>query len=307
MNGREKQLSGNGANILGVLLFSKPIGMSSNTALQKVRRLFCNTKAGHTGTLDPFAQGLLPICFGEATKYSDDLLKSNKTYLVTGRLGWVSETGDAEGNLKRIHLGEPPRQKVIKEAIKSFVGEITQVPPMHSAIKINGKKMYELVRKGLIVNRKPRVITIENIHLVEVDSEFLTLKVSCSKGTYIRTLIEDIGERLGCGAYVTYLERISISGLSLSDAICLDKLTVLSQKERLLLLRPVDFMLYKYPKIVFDGPTSGKIKKGQKFLVSKNLNVSGIVRAYAIDGSFLGTGHISETREFRPKRLMATN
>ena len=293
--------------INGVLLFAKPVGISSNNALQKVRKLFKNTKAGHTGTLDPFASGLLPICLGEATKFSSFLLDSNKTYQVIGRMGWKSSTGDPEGNLNRDSLAKLPTKEVLKKNISAFQGSLLQTPPMHSALKRNGRRLYELVRQGKVVPRESRNITIFDIVILNVDSEFFSLKVVCSKGTYIRSLISDIGDRIGCGCYVSKLERTGVSNLTLANSVSLSKVESLNMNERLKLVKPVDFLLSQYPKIYFDFEYTEKVRQGKDFLIKAFVKPEPIIRAYGPDGSFLGIGQISNDCHFRPKRLMATN
>ncbi len=293
--------------INGVLLFAKSVGISSNRALQKVRRLFKNAKAGHTGTLDPFASGLLPICLGEATKFSSFLLDSNKTYQVTGRMGWKSSTGDSEGNLTRDSLAKLPTRQVLKKHILAFKGDLSQIPPMHSALKKNGRRLYELVRQGRVVSRESRNITIFDIIVLGVDSEFFSLKVVCSKGTYIRSLISDIGDRIGYGCYVSKLERTGVSNLTLGKSVSLSKMESLNMNERLKLVKPVDFLLSQYPKIDFNVEYTEKVRQGKNFLIKWSVRPEPIIRAYGPGGLFLGIGQISNDCHFRPKRLMATN
>ncbi len=293
--------------INGVLLFAKPVGISSNRALQKVRKLFKNTKAGHTGTLDPFASGLLPICLGEATKFASFLLDSNKTYQVVGRMGWKSSTGDSEGNLTRDSLAKLPTKQVLKKNILAFKGDLSQKPPMHSALKKNGKRLYQLVRQGKVVTRESRNIKIFDILILDVDSEFFSLKVVCSKGTYIRSLIADIGDRIGCGCYVSKLERTGVSNLTLGNSVSLSKVQSLNMNERLKLVKPVDFLLSQYPKIDFDVEYTEKVRQGKDFLIKACARPEPIIRAYGPGGLFLGIGQISNDCHFRPKRLMATN
>ncbi len=291
----------------GVLLLEKPIGLSSNKALQLVRGLFEGAKAGHTGTLDPLAGGLLPICFGEATKFSQFLINSDKSYSVVIRLGWMSSTGDSEGKLTRRYLGELPKLSDLRRVGQKFKGEITQIPPMHSAIKRGGKRLYKLVRKGVVVPRPKRVVKINDLVVSNLDTEFVSLKVICSKGTYIRTLVEDIGDDLGCGAYVTQLERTAVGDLCLKNAVSIQFLQSLSKSMRLNYIAKPDSMLRRYPKVVFDESASGKIKTGQKVSVQDVFADSTIIRAYGNNGDFLGLGEIAEGGQFVPKRLMANS
>ncbi|MEN9596898.1 MAG: hypothetical protein RL236_1332, partial [Pseudomonadota bacterium] len=192
-----------GLNVHGIIFLDKRLGISSNKALQEVRRLFNANKAGHTGSLDPLATGLLPLCFGEATKVSPLMLDDDKRYQVTVKLGVMTDTGDAEGQI--IETKPVPRLSLaeIQACLVKFTGAQAQVPPMYSALKHNGKKLYELAREGITIEREPRNITIYEINLLEFTPETLTLDVSCSKGTYIRSLAEDIGHDLGCGGTVT--------------------------------------------------------------------------------------------------------
>ncbi|MBI1424350.1 MAG: tRNA pseudouridine(55) synthase TruB [Gammaproteobacteria bacterium] len=271
----------------GVLLFDKPLGLSSNTALQKVRRLFQAAKAGHTGTLDPLATGLLPICFGEATKFSGALLDSNKTYRALIRLGQTTSTADAEGEILtqcQVAVDEPQ----INEVLAKFVGEISQLPPMHSAIKHQGKPLYEYIRKGETVERAVRTITIYELLLERFAGTELEITVRCSKGTYIRTLAEDIGHALGCGAHLLALRRLAIGPFSLDDACSWDRLEAMSLAERESCLLPLDCMLQDLPILELDAVQVTRIAQGQR-LVLEHLQPGGRVRIYG-GNSFIGVG-----------------
>ena len=199
----------------GVLLLDKPLGLTSNDALQKVRRLFSAAKGGHTGTLDPLATGLLPLCFGEATKFSADLLDADKTYESVVKLGVTTDSGDAEGQVIANATVEVKKEQ-ISEILPQFIGDIQQIPPMHSALKRDGRPLYELARKGIEVEREPRAVTIYGIDCLDFSGDLLTLRVACSKGTYIRVLAADIGLALGCGAHLAGLRRTVVGDL-LSD------------------------------------------------------------------------------------------
>ncbi|NIO42521.1 MAG: tRNA pseudouridine(55) synthase TruB [Burkholderiales bacterium] len=289
----------------GVLLLDKPSGLTSNAALQKIRRLYSRAKAGHTGTLDPLASGLLAVCFGEATKFSNPLLEARKSYLATMRLGWRSTTGDAEGELTKI---APPDfdRRALRRAISDLSGPIEQVPPMYSAVKIKGQPLYSLARKGVSVERVARQVHIYQLDMVRRFDESLEIAVTCSKGTYIRVLAEDLGNLLGCGAYLTALRRVAIGTLNISDAIGLDALASLGLAERLELLKPMDLLLADLPDLRLSDVNSSKVCQG--------LTVSGYhaiaplhrVRIYTEGGGFLGLGEIDEHGVLKPKRLVST-
>ena len=291
----------------GILLFDKHRGISSNNALQKVRSLYGLSKAGHTGTLDPFATGLLPICFGESTKFAHYLLNSDKTYEVVGRLGWNSSTGDPEGHLTRGNSVELPSKDVMIATLKSFEGVIEQVPPMFSAIKVGGERLYRLARKGLQTRRAPRIVKIKEILLKSLESEFFTLKVSCGKGTYIRTLISDLGKKLGCNAYATGLRRVGVSDFTVDSATNFQILESMKFDDRLKALRPTDFLLERYPSIFFSETESSMIRNGQNVDISHQNVKSSLIRAYDSGRKFMGIGQITARGQFKPVRLLSTN
>jgi len=220
-----------GRNVHGIILLDKRLGVSSNRALQEVRRLFNANKAGHTGSLDPLATGLLPLCFGEATKVSAMMLDDNKRYQVVVKLGVMTDTGDSEG--KVIEQKPVPELTLaeIEQCLQKFTGEIDQVPPMYSALKQNGKKLYELAREGIIVERKARRISIFELKLLNSTTDTLRLDVACSKGTYIRSLAEDIGQKLGCGGSLSGLRRTRSGSFSIEEAVSLEKLKRISSTE----------------------------------------------------------------------------
>ncbi|PKM12494.1 MAG: tRNA pseudouridine(55) synthase TruB [Gammaproteobacteria bacterium HGW-Gammaproteobacteria-3] len=289
-----------GCAIHGILLLDKRLGVSSNRALQEVRRLFNANKAGHTGSLDPLATGLLPLCFGEATKVSAFMLDDDKRYRVTVQLGVVTDTGDAEGRVLQVRSVPPLSTEIINACLKRFTGTIEQLPPMYSALKHEGKKLYELARQGKTVERKARRIRIYSIDLLDVLDACLELEVSCSKGTYIRTLAEDIGATLGCGATVTALRRLEAGRFSLDDAFTLEQLQVLSVdalKARLLAVdRPLQFM----PEVKLSPKQAAAVKQGQRFRFDDSIR--GMVRMY--DGSrFLGLGELLLDGKLAPKKL----
>ncbi|MCG5261716.1 tRNA pseudouridine(55) synthase TruB [Cupriavidus gilardii] len=253
-------------DVHGVLLLDKPLGLSSNDALIRAKRLLRANKAGHTGTLDPLATGLLPLCFGEATKFSQDLLDADKTYEATVRLGQRTSTGDAEGEV----IAERPVRcdaAALSEALARFVGAIEQVPPMHSALKKDGRPLYEYARAGQTVERAARSVTIHEIGLLSCelpDAPLFAMRVTCSKGTYIRTLAEDIGEALGCGAHLTALRRTAVGDLTLDGAVTLEQLAEHDDGARPALLAPVDALLQRCVPVTLDASATQRFLQGQR-------------------------------------------
>ena len=286
----------------GVFLLNKPLGFSSNQALKKIQWLFNAKKAGHTGTLDPMASGLLPICIGEATKFSHRLLEANKTYIATIQLGVTTTTGDQEGevvNQKDVVL--KPNQ--LEETLQKFTGDITQIPPMFSALKFEGKPLYEYARQGIEIERKSRQVTIYDITLNKIEESIVILEVSCSKGTYIRTLAEDIGHALGCGAYLKGLERTQTGNFQLSDAFTIEAIEAMSMASREETLLPVDALLEGLSSIKLTLTETEAIKKGQAIdFNGKNDNE---LRLYGASGQFLGVGQPDLQGRLFPKRLIA--
>ena len=286
----------------GVFLLNKPLGFSSNQALKKIQWLFNAKKAGHTGTLDPMASGLLPICIGEATKFSHRLLEANKTYIATIQLGVTTTTGDQEGevvNQKDVVL--KPNQ--LEETLQKFTGDITQTPPMFSALKFEGKPLYEYARQGIEIERKSRQVTIYDITLNKIEESIVILEVSCSKGTYIRTLAEDIGHALGCGAYLKGLERTQTGNFQLSDALTIEAIEAMSMAFREKTLLPVDALLEGLSSIKLTLTETEAIKKGQAIdFNGKNDNE---LRLYGASGQFLGVGQPDLQGRLFPKRLIA--
>jgi tRNA pseudouridine55 synthase len=249
----------------GVLLLDKPLGLSSNDALQKAKRLLRAEKAGHTGTLDPLASGLLPLCFGAATKFSQVSLDADKRYRATLKLGQTTTTGDAEGEslLERPVVHSPQQLAAV---VRGFVGPINQVPPMHSALKHQGKALYEYARAGVTIDRAPRQVTIHALDILACDAAqgVLVLDVRCSKGTYVRTLAEDIGEALGCGAHLSALRRTGSGPLEVSLAITLDQLTAMSEAERDATLWPPDALLAEWPAVYLPADEAGRFLAGMR-------------------------------------------
>lgn len=289
----------------GILLLDKALGISSNKALQEVRFLFEAEKAGHTGSLDPLASGMLPVCFGEATKVSAFLLDADKRYLTTATLGYVSTTGDAEG--ERLNPRPVPEldEAGIEAVLSDFRGEIRQVPPMYSALKKDGQPLYKLARQGLEVERETRSVTIHELRLLAYTRTSLTLDIRCSKGTYIRTLVEDIGEALACGAYVSLLRRKSVEPFGMYSMYTLEYLRQLAEQDREVLdaiLLPMDKALPGVPAIVLDGESVIRICQGQR-LANQNHADCLLVRLYADQNRFIGLGSV-KSGVLHPQRLL---
>lgn len=289
----------------GVLLLDKPAGLSSNDALIRAKRVMRAKKAGHTGTLDPFATGLLPLCFGEATKFSQDLLEADKAYETTVHLGVATSTGDTEGEAVATRPVAVTRAQ-IEDVLARFRGPIMQVPPMYSALKRDGKAYYEYAREGITLEREARAVTIHQLEFISYEAPMLKLLVTCSKGTYIRVLGEDIGKALGCGAHLNALRRIQVGALKAEAMITL---AALQASERpLALLAPVDALLSSFAQVVLSGPLARRFLQGQRLALGKE-NVAlprqqGRVRVYH-DGNLLGTGILREHAILAPERLIA--
>jgi tRNA pseudouridine55 synthase len=287
----------------GVLLLDKPAGLSSQAAVTRVKTIFNAAKAGHTGTLDPMATGLLPVVFGEATKFSSALLDAGKSYLATLRLGVTTTTGDLEGEVTGTSLVALELSR-IEEVLARFRGEIVQTPPMHSALKHQGRPLYEYARKGMEITRVPRRVTIEALTLVAYAGNELELAVSCSKGTYIRVLAEDIGRALGCGACLAALRRTRVGAFNVADAIALDGLAELSQAARTARLLPVDAMLSEIPVLELDEGEARRIESGSA-VECLSRGGAGLVRLYGPGSVFLGVGEAGPSGWIQPRRLVA--
>ena len=286
----------------GVLLLDKPLGLSSNDALQKARRLLRAEKAGHTGTLDPLATGLLPLCFGAATKFSQLNLEADKCYLATLKLGQRTSTGDREGEVVEARPVDFDTDR-LHQALASLRGEIDQVPPMHSALKVDGKALYQLARAGVQVERAPRRVTIHALELLSHEADSMQLHVHCSKGTYIRTLAEDLGERLGCGAHLSALRRTHSGPLSLEGALTLERLEGMSDAERIEQLQPPDLLLADCPLIRLDSDEAGKLLAGMRRRTTAA--AASRVRAFGPEArAFLGSARVAGG-ELIPERLLS--
>lgn len=286
----------------GVLLFDKPLHLSSNTALQKVRHLFQAEKAGHTGTLDPLATGLLPICFGEATKFSNSLLNADKTYQALIRLGQTTTTGDAEGEITAEHPVDLI-QAEIEGVLAKFRGPIQQLPPMHSALKHQGKPLYEYIRKGETIARELRGVVIHELLLNSFSGNEMDITVRCSKGTYIRTLAEDIGQALGCGAHLQGLRRTATGRFRLGDAHTLAQMEAMSMAERETCLLPLDSMVQDLPALDLDEVQVIRIAQGQRLIV-ESVVPEGKVRLYGA-GKFIGVADFTGSC-LTPVRLLSS-
>jgi tRNA pseudouridine55 synthase len=287
----------------GVLLLDKPTGMTSNAALQKARWLFNAEKAGHTGTLDPLATGLLPLCFGEATKFAGELLDADKSYRATLRLGVTTDSADADGRILLTRPVEVDAEKW-RTAMADFRGEIEQVPPMHSALKRDGKPLYEYARQGIELPREARRITIHRLELVSFSGDAAVIDVDCSKGAYVRTLAADLGEALGCGAHLTALRRTRIGSLDVADAISLEQLEAQPGAGRDARLSPVDMLLAGIPIATLKPFEVERVTHGQ------GIRWEGVPgsrqRLYAPDGRFLGLAEQSADGWLNPRRMVVT-
>lgn len=296
-----------GRDVHGVFLLDKPQGVSSNDIMQKVKRLFKANKAGHTGALDPLATGMLPICLGEATKFSQFLLDSDKRYVVTAKLGECTDTSDAEGQVvqsREVNVAEAD----ILAALSAFRGEILQVPTMFSALKHNGKPLYEYARAGITVEREARPITIFELKFIDYQAPFLTLEVHCSKGTYIRTLVDDLGEALGCGAHVTMLRRLAVADYPIEEMMPIEDLALLvdsfpsSELDRLLL--PMDTAVASLPQLNLTAEQTKAVGFGQRVKFENTQALNGLVRLFSENGQFLGIAEITAGNIIRPNRMV---
>jgi len=294
----------------GVLLLDKSAGRSSNDALIQAKRLLNARKAGHTGTLDPFATGLLPLCFGEATKFAQDLLDADKTYEAMVKLGVTTATGDTEGDVVATGTVDAPLAR-IEEVLARFRGRIEQVPPMHSALKRDGKPLYEYARAGVTLEREARRVTIHALELLDYQAPHLRLRVNCSKGTYIRVLGEDIGNALGCGAHLLALRRLGVGPLSLDGAVTLDRIAETAVERRSDLLAPVDALLSSFPAVVLPESLAQRFLHGQRLALEKEGvatgSMRGRVRVYREAGErLLGTAQLLDFGVLAPERLIST-
>ncbi len=295
-----------GRNVRGILLLDKPLGITSNSALQDVKRLFKAQKAGHTGSLDPLADGLLPICFGAATKVSAFLLDADKHYLVRVKLGVTTATADAEGEVLETKPVDGISESDIQQVVAEFKGDIEQIPPMYSALKHKGERLYKLARDGIEVEREPRQVTIHDITMQGYSEPEFDLDVRCSKGTYVRTLAEDIGKKLGCGAHVTALRRIGVGPYGADNMVSMEQIKQLAAEGFSALddlLLPIDSALGSWPEVKLTPDSTFYLKQGQPVLVP-NAPTDGMVRIYDADGLFMGAGEILDDGRVAPRRMM---
>ncbi|MCB1919173.1 MAG: tRNA pseudouridine(55) synthase TruB [Candidatus Competibacteraceae bacterium] len=291
----------------GLLLLDKPVGWTSNAALQTVKRLYQAAKAGHTGSLDPLASGLLPICLGAATKLSGWLLNADKSYQFTCRLGITTTTGDAEGEVVATRPVGPLNRAQVEAAMQRFTGVIEQIPPMYSALKRGGQPLYKLARKGIEIEREPRQVTVYTFQLLRWEGEELACELRCSKGTYVRTLAADLGEALGCGAHIAALRRTAVAPYDATRMVTLDRLR--EQAEQGLaamdaLLLPLDTAVAQWPAIRVRGDAAFYLRQGQPVL-APHAPTQGWVRLYEGEHTFLGIGEILDDGRVALRRLLA--
>jgi len=292
-------------DINGVVLLDKASGSSSNHVLQQVKRLFRANKAGHTGSLDPLASGLLPICLGQATKVAQFLLDGDKRYFVRAKFGQVSSTGDSEGKIVNFGSTQGIDESSVRAILLKFIGDINQVPPMYSALKRNGTPLYKLARKGIEIERSSRPVTIHEINFLNLDDAVISLEVSCSKGTYIRTLVEDIGKSLGCGGHVVELRRTGFAHLDLSGSKTYEQLSKLKEQNLESLdsiILSADEMLPNLKSVYLDSEQTRDIRLGKK-IEYLGFSTSQKLKLYDHNKQFLGIGESNLMSEILPKRL----
>ena len=301
----DRRASAGKRDLDGVLILDKPPGISSNQALQRVKRLLHAGKAGHCGSLDPMATGVLPICLGQATRFSGYLLGADKTYRARCRLGQTTTTADAEGELTSEREVDVERSQ-INDALAAFRGEIEQVPPMYSALKHQGKRLYELARAGLEVERPPRPVTVYRLELIDYTAPVLEFEVACSKGTYVRSLAQDIGETLGCGAHLIALRRTEAQPFSIEQAFTLDTLeTDVERGDFDSHLLPVWSALEQFASLELDADDSERIRQG-KVLTPELPLTAGLYRLTSRNAQFIGLGEVTAEGRLKAKRLMNT-
>ncbi len=301
-----------GRNINGILLLDKPMGITSNAALQRVKRLFDACKAGHTGSLDPLATGVLPLCFGEATKFSQFLLDADKFYRARVKLGVRTDSGDADGEVLETLPVPEISDAELEQVLDNYRGEITQVPSMFSALKVDGQPLYRLARQGVEIEREARPVTIYELHVQDRSSDELTLDVRCSKGTYVRTLAEDIGRDLGCGAHVAGLRRLAAGPFKIEETVSIGQLEALSSESREGMdakLQPTGSAVKDWPAVELPEVTASYLRQGQPVQVA-NAPTDGWVSIFAETSDknveFIGVGEIQDDGLVAPRRLIAS-
>lgn len=290
-------------DISGVVLLDKPLGLSSNQAMQRVKHLYQAEKAGHTGSLDPLATGLLPICLGEATKFANFLLDADKSYLATVKLGITTTSADAEGEI----IAQKPVNVTLQQVesvLHQFIGDIEQTPPIYSALKVDGKPLYAYARAGQEVEIKSRYVSIHQIHLEHFEADELVFTVTCSKGTYIRTLAQDIGAKLGCGAHLKGLRRLTSGTFDLQDALPLEVLSELSLEELDAKLLPIDIKIQHLPKLTLNVEQTDIIQHGQAIKPNQEIIFNEFIRLYDMSGEFIGLAQKQADGKLHPKRLL---
>lgn len=297
-----------GRPVDGILLLDKPQGLTSNAALQRVKRLLQAAKAGHTGALDPLATGVLPLCFGEATKVSQYLLDSDKGYQTDVRFGIRTDTADSEGKIIAERVTDSIDETKVVNALSQFRGHIEQLPPMYSALKHKGQPLYKLARAGQEVERKPRPVTIHELELIAFNGDTATLDIRCSKGTYVRTIADDLGEALGCGAHVTRLRRTLAGCFVLNDCITLDALEALAEEQGIeaveALLKPADLAISDWPAVKLPATSASFIKHGQAVMITGLPATGTLVRLYDEEDRFFGIGEVLDDGRVSPRRLV---
>ena len=310
--GRRRKRKPHERDVHGILLLDKPAGITSNDALQRIKRLYRAARAGHTGSLDKPATGMLPLCLGEATKVSSYILNADKTYVSVAKLGVMTSTADAEGEILETRQVPELNQRQLEKVTAQFVGDIKQVPPMYSALKVDGQRLYKLAYQGLEVERKSRPVTIQKIDLLNFDEDSFTIKVRCSKGTYIRTLVEDIGKALGCGAHVRSLRRLSTGPFNEAQMVSMETIENLSkegEEENAALdqlLVPLDSALEHLAEVNLTEEMAYQLCLGQSVSVPQ-APTEGLVRIYDHMYAFIGIGTILDDGRVAPKRLLKTN
>ena len=297
-----------GRSIHGLLLLDKPTGISSNKALQQAKRMFDARKAGHTGSLDPLATGMLPICFGEATKLSQYLLNADKTYLAEIKLGEITDSADSDGELIESHpVPSDLDLQAVDKICQQFAGAQMQVPPMVSAIKIDGKRLYKLAREGITVERPPRAVTIHNVTTQNYADSVITVSVSCSKGTYIRSLATDIGETIGCGGHIQFLRRCHVSPFDHQPMVSLDQIEqhIEQNKSPDELLLPLDAGILHLPQTVVSNDDIAAFQQGRKVPANSAQGAdNGPIRVYCEDSRLLGLANVAEDGLIAPLKVI---
>ena len=304
-----KQRRRKGRIISGIIVLDKAVGLSSNKALQEVKWLFEANKAGHTGSLDPLATGVLPLCLGEATKVSQFLLNSDKRYRARIKLGIRTDSADSEGQIIAQCDGVNVSRKQVEQALQSFKGETQQIPPMHSALKVDGVPLYKLAREGKTIPREARSICVYELELTDFQGDEIELEITCSKGTYIRTIADDLGQDLGCGAHIIALRRLQAGAFTEADCVSTDALREVKEKHGMDRLDqnliPMDRAIEDLPEVNLPSIAASQFKNGQSVLV-RHLPEEGLVRLYE-EEQFIGIGCIDDDGKVAPKRLILTS